>query len=150
MSTAVRALRIPFLALALTLLAGCAASGGKSVATVPPEERAQQRWDALLAGDFIKAYGFLSPGMRSESTAEAYAAQMSVRPVKWQAAEVAGAECEADDAGGLCRVTVRVTFTAPANTPGVKQLGSTTSLIERWIQVDGQWYFVSRHVALGR
>lgn len=142
-------LRLSLFALLLSLLVACAGAG-KPEAVVPPEQRAQQRWDALLAGDFTKAFSYLSPGMRSESTAEAYAAQMGARPIRWKSAEVLSADCEAEGAPGLCRVTVRVEFTAPASTPGVRRMGASTALTERWILVDGQWHFVSRSVAAGR
>lgn len=149
MQTMLAAFRLSLVAALLTVLAGCA-SADKSEEVVTPEARAQQRWDALLAGDFLKAYTYLSPGMRSEMTAEAYAAQIGARPIRWGAAEVVGAECGEEGDGNLCRVSVKVDFTAPANTPGLKRLGATTVLVERWILVDGQWYFVSRKVAAGR
>ena len=149
MSVSIRLAQRAQLVLLALLLSACAGTG-RSVTAVTPEQRAQERWDLLLAGDFVKAYEYLSPGMRSESTAEAYAAQMGVRPVKWTAAKVLGADCDSGDGEGLCRVTVKVDFTVPASIPGVKRLSSSSSLVERWIRIDGEWFHVSRGVALGR
>lgn len=135
--------------IACLLLAGCSAKLTKSAAATP-EQRAQERWDALLARDFQKAFTYLSPGMRSASTPDAYAAQMGVRPVKWKGARVLESDCTDDAAAEACRVTVQIDFTVPASIPGIKELSSTSSLSERWIRVDGVWYYVSRQVALGQ
>ncbi|GIX34526.1 MAG: hypothetical protein KatS3mg126_0305 [Lysobacteraceae bacterium] len=133
------------LSLAALLLAGCAATGARQ--DVPAEVRAQERWDALLAGDFVKAWGYLSPGARSRGSAEAYAAQMKARPVRWKSAEVLGVECPEPE---LCKVTVKVGFTAPANMPRVGKLAASSAVIEKWIRLDGQWYYVPREIGLSR
>lgn len=138
----------PGLALLLTLVAGCANSPGKPAAPPQtPEARAQSRWDALIGKDFVKAFEYLSPGARSELSPEAYASQMAVRPVRWKQAIVAGAECESEDA---CTVTVNIKFDVPSNQPSVGNMGTTAPVQERWIRLEGVWYHVPKHIALGR
>ena len=47
-------------------LTACATAPGNTGDSIA--ERAQDRWDALLAGDFETAYAFYSPGYRSTTS----------------------------------------------------------------------------------
>lgn len=139
--------------LAALLLAACATHVSKPTAqeAATPEARAQQRWDALLAKDYAKAFTYLSPGMRSGMNTENYGQQMQMRPVKWSAAKVIGSDCGDDLADKeLCRVNVEVNFSVSGVVPGVKTMDGVSVVEERWIRVDDNWYYVSRQVAIGR
>lgn len=122
--------------LAAALLAGCADNR-------PPEEivaeRAQARWDALVAGDYAAARAYYTPGFRETSTAEEFAAEMSARPVKWTAAEVFEVTCESDAA--RCEARSRVRYSTPAVMPGVGPMKSVSGSTETWIQIDGDWWY---------
>lgn len=130
-------------ALALALLAGCATSPGpRAVDERPREEvvaeRAQSRWDLLVAGRFIEAYAFLTPGARQLRSAERYEAELAGRPVKWTGAKVLETSCEAEFPA--CEVRVEVGFKVRSSLTGVGWLESRSILEERWIGLDGEWF----------
>ena len=117
---------------ALAIAAGCAAG----CAAVPAsrekaiEVRAQARWDALIAGDLVKAYEFLSPGSREVYTRENYMA--SVRAGMWKKARVERVDCAEPD---LCNVVVQIDYVyrgSPISTP----------LRETWSRSGDEWWFV--------
>ena len=101
----------------------------------PAEEivasRAQQRVDALMAGDYEAAYAFTTPGYRTAESAARYGTRWSGVGM-WRAAEVSKITC--NEAATKCMVALRVTFYA-------RQFGEqTTSLREEWLLIDGNWY----------
>jgi hypothetical protein len=122
---------------AAALLAACAGTGGPVPAEVSVEERAQERWDHLIARDFQTAWQLHSPGFREATPADEFARDMVRRPVRWLAAEVRSADCEGD----LCNVRVAVTYQAVAAPAGQRRIRMTRTLEETWIRLDGQWWF---------
>ena len=125
-------------AILLLLAAGCA-SQGNSTSTreakveLSPEQRvgqrAQARWDALLARDLTKAYGFITPGSRSTLPYELYAGRLD--PSIWRKAVFKAAQCEKE----TCNVQVTLDYV-------VGSLPLTHVLNEQWLLVDGEWWFV--------
>lgn len=118
------------------LVAGCA--GVQPAADKPADpkaavqDRAQKRWDAMVAGDFKTAYQFLSPGLREANSYESWSGSLNAG--FWKEAKVRRAECESQD---LCTVVSDVTYEHQGrriNTP----------VRESWIRVDGQWWFVQK------
>lgn len=119
-------------------LAGCATvpAGGGSAALASPEAakaavtaRAGARWEALVKNDLDRAYTFLSPASREVTSLEKYKA--TARRRQFRDGKVDSVTCEAD----ACRVRVLVTYDHP------KMKGITTPVVESWIIVDGQaWY----------
>lgn len=94
------------------------------------QERAQARWDALLAGDIEQAYTFTSPAYRSSTTLNRFQARLgsSIRRTK---ADVSKVECEPD----RCDVVVMVTYVVPQlNTENTRPLNET------WILSDDDWW----------
>ncbi len=130
-------------AIVLALLLGACATGGgerKSAGVEPPEERALARWKLLIASEAAKAYDYLSPGVRSSRTREAYAAEMTARPVRWESVARHGTPvCETPDA---CIVKVLVTYSMDVPLPNVGRVSSPSVLEEKWILIDGVWYHV--------
>ncbi|MCB1634998.1 MAG: hypothetical protein KDI37_12515 [Xanthomonadales bacterium] len=138
--------------LALSVLAGCATTGpneGRTGSTVttpmaPADaskvvmERAQSRWQALIDHRFADAYGYLTPGYRELVGSDEYQGTMGSRPVKWEHAEVSEAKCE----GEICDVKVMMRYSLTMPQPGVGRVGSFTIIDERWLVVDGQWYYL--------
>lgn len=95
--------------------------------------RAQQRADALVAGNMAGAYEFLSPGTRSTLSLEAYRA--SVVRKFWKAAKVDGVKCVDLD---VCKVDLIVTY-------DLREIKSISSrLTETWLRESGRWWFVPR------
>lgn len=135
-----RPIRLPLLALALALLAGCA-GGPATRAPADPlaalEQRAAQRWQHLIAGEFAQAYAFLSPGQRSTESEQQYVARMQGQPFKWQRADWRGADCASDEA-----CTVRMGIGYAMAMPSAGDVPAITQFNEGWIRLDGVWYFV--------
>jgi len=109
----------------------------------PPEEivaeRAQARWDALIARDYREAWKFLTPGYRETLEDFDYAAEMARRPIQWTSAEVFRVECDEDLP--RCSVQTRIEYTVPAAMPGVGSLSSRSGSVEIWLQIEGQWWY---------
>lgn len=142
-------------ALAL-LLAACAGGGGTKTAGPAPdapkaaaatgdvEARATQRWALLVGAKYAEAYDYLSPGYRATTPREQYATSLTGRPVKWLGATVTGKDCPAGEA--YCDVGVNVEYEVQSTLPGVGAIKSVGPVQERWIEIDGSWYFVPKEV----
>lgn len=139
--------------LSVVTLAGCAggpatiAPADASAATTARglEARAQQRWDYLVSGKAELAYDFFSPGYRQVEDRQTYVADLAVRPVRWTKAIVQGSQCP--EGLQVCDVTVEVHYSLNSTLPGVGKLESFSPIVERWIQTEGNWYFVPKEVA---
>lgn len=118
------------------LLGACASTG--TAKKHPVEERAQQRWDALLAPDYDTAYNFYSPGYRSANSRVEFEISQRMRKVAIISAKVESSDCSAD----ACTVTSLVQYRVASPVPGVSKWESGTQLQERWIRTDGKWWFV--------
>ncbi|MEE4173254.1 MAG: hypothetical protein V2I57_03295 [Xanthomonadales bacterium] len=124
---------------AALMLSGCA-----TVTAPPPEEavleRAQERLDLLLAEDLAGAYEYLSPGYRSGVTLPAYQREVLTRPVRWTSARAVASDCSED----VCNVRIALEFEVYAAVPGMSRFKSPGSGEERWLRIDGQWYYVPK------
>ncbi len=124
------------LAAAATLMA-CAATEPVPEQTV--EERAQERWDLLIANDQIAAWEYHSPGYREMTSAQDFAQEVRRRPVRYTDARVKSADCEED----RCTVTTAITYRVPGGPTGINQMRMTRDIDEQWLRLDGQWWFSS-------
>ena len=120
----------------IALLAAC--SDPRPAAEVV-EERAQARWEAMVARDFQAAWEYYTPGYREQMTAAEFEGEMARRPVKWTAAEVFAVDCPEDEP--RCEVRVRVDYQAQAAVPGVGMLQSKSGVTEIWLQIGGEWWY---------
>lgn len=122
-------------ALTALLLGACATQppGGSVV-----EQRAQQRWDALLASDYDTAYGFYSPGYRSSTSRVDFEISLRTRRIAWIAADVQESECSGDS----CTVVSKVRYRAASPVPGVPKWENDRRMEERWVRTNGQWWYV--------
>lgn len=118
------------------LLAACASTGDAK--KHPVEERAQMRWDALLAGDFDTAYGLHSPGFRSANSRVDFEISQRSRKVGVTVAKVTGSDCKGD----ACTVSTAVQYRVGSPVPGVSNWESSSQLEERWVKTEGKWWFV--------
>ena len=100
--------------------------------------RAQQRWDALVAKDFKKAYSYMAPSYRALVTPEAYVKKFGTGG-RWTSVAVHSAKCEAE----RCQVKVRVEANVKIPLPG-QRLGAEQHLSsyydEPWVREDGKWW----------
>ncbi len=134
MNAVVRVCALPFMSAALVVIAGCASIGPKA-----PEdavrERAQARWDALIAGRFDDAYAYLSPATRQLITPQIHRARFGAA-AGWKSAQVHQAKCDQAD---RCSVTIKITYQpallrrAPAGT-------MESSVEETWLLDAGKWW----------
>ena len=122
--------------LAASLLAGCAAFG---VAT--PErtvqERSAERWKALIAGDFNKAYGYMAPSYRAVTSLERYRSSIG-GVAAWVGAEVIRVECATDKC--IARVKIEAKPTALMHF----KANINTGVDETWLLEDGQWWLFQK------
>ena len=129
-----RAVHFIFAALTVVALAGCAGL----TSSAPPEQivrqLATQRWQALLAGDFDKAYEFATPSYRQIKSAGTYRLQKQAQLVKWISAEVVGAKCD----GPKCDLFYKLEFKplVPMKFDGNLISGNS----EVWVFEGGQWW----------
>jgi hypothetical protein len=116
-------------------LAGCAAqpetraNEPKRAETVVVE-RAQARWNALVAGKLSEAYQFYSPASR-----EAFGYEDFIRSIRlgfWKSAQVEKAVCENQDA---CVADVYIEYS-------YKGSMIRAPISETWIRKDGTWWYV--------
>jgi|APFre7841882724_1041349.scaffolds.fasta_scaffold09116_2 hypothetical protein len=123
-------------------LAACASGGGTPGAT--PEElvkkRSAERWQFLIDRKPEQAWDYLSAGVRSTQSREAYAQEMKLRPVHWLTVEPLDAEC----VKARCDLRTRLEYEITIPGTGSGPTRAPAYVYERWIEVDGAWYFVPK------
>ena len=107
--------------------------------TASIEQRSEQRWKLIIAGEFNKAFSYLSPGYRQTRVESEYAQSMATRPVRWTDAEYQDHTCSSAD---VCTVKILINFDLDLPIANVGQVASLDVLEEKWIRVDGVWYFL--------
>jgi hypothetical protein len=100
-------------------------------------ERAELRWKALISGDFEKAYQYQSPAYRAVVSMQQFKASFG-GSVAWLAARAGKVEYDEPSAAN---VTIGVEYSAGIFGGG--NYKSTRELMERWLYVDGTWWYVS-------
>lgn len=127
--------RLGFMLFAV-ILAGCAA-----FSPAPPEklvrERAQARWNALIAGEWSKAYQYMAPSYRALVEEKRYPNQFG-GGVAWVGAEVVNVACVED------RCTVRMKVSYSIVLPGHPGQVGDTHFNETWIREEGQWWMYQK------
>jgi hypothetical protein len=126
-------------------LAPVAADKGVSGAETPAQERADEevlmkrvedRWLALIDGNFRAAYEFYLPSYRAVTPFEKFRGQFG-SAVAWH---VATAEEVSYDGLEVARVRVAIeASTLPASTGDA--IRSVTRVREVWLKRDGQWWY---------
>ena len=119
-------------------LTACATSPGSDGDTI--DKRAQDRWDALLAGDYETAYSFYSPGFRSTTPMIDLAIRIRSQRVKWVSAEYKDHSCDES----VCTVNVLVGFKVAKPVRGMKEWENSTLVHEQWIKTEGQWWYLPK------
>ena len=115
------------------VLAGCASLSSKPEDIV--QRRAQERWTALLKGQFDKSHAYMTPGYRQAVPFERYRARFG-SAASWQKAEVRNVQCQPDK----CDVTVRVHTKVPVRGAPILE----SDLRETWLLEDGQWWLFQK------
>lgn len=115
-----------------------ASSGDVRVSEVDVSRRAAGRWDAIIAGDFRSAFGFLSPGMRRVVPFKYYQSKVKAAVTDWVEARVESAVCEID----VCALAIRVGFVYKGGLGLMKDQASSSLIREKWLFSDGEWWLV--------
>ena len=121
----------------LSALVACAGTSTARRDQVIPE-RAQARWDALLAGEYEKAYAYASPGYRSTASATDFEISFRARRFQYTSAEYLSHGCEA----AVCMVKINVGYSVVRPVPGLPEWNGSSVIEERWILTDGRWWFL--------
>jgi hypothetical protein len=125
----------------VALVAGCAVSLPVSYKQTPnkgskPEEivatRAQERRAAIMARQFEKAFSYNTPSAREMLPLEVFRTRLS--GVSWNDFKVVKVACDLE----VCDVSVKIDFFVLPNLPG------SSVVEEKWILVDGEWWYVYR------
>ena len=126
--------------LLVLMLAACA---GRAVKPQSAEdlvrERAQVRWDLMIARDFDAAYKYLTPGTRLAVSVEDFKNKYRGMRVDWRSASVQAVECTTDE---RCKVKVEVAFKVVGGVQGVADLGGTQVVDETWLAAQDGWYYL--------
>ncbi|MDH4282116.1 MAG: hypothetical protein OEV36_05655 [Myxococcales bacterium] len=95
-------------------------------------ERAQQRWDLVMKGQFERAYEYLSPASRSTLSVEAFRRQ-SAAGRWWRSMKQEKVDCRDD----TCQVTMLLEYDL------FEIKGLKTAIHETWIKDAGTWWLVA-------
>lgn len=130
-----RGLRAVALMLVVSGLAACATVPQPQEALV---ERAQARWDAIIARDYDAAYALYSPGYRSATSRTDFEIELRSRRIAWTSASYSEHSCD----GQVCTVTFDIKYTAPRPVPGMSKWDGRSSVEDTWVEASGQWWYV--------
>lgn len=131
--------RLAAAAVLIASLAACASTPRSQDDIVV--ERAQARWDAVIAGDLETAYTFYSPGFRATTSLIDYGVSMKTRKVRWTSATYKSHECDEN----RCLVNFDVGFMIGTPVPGLSVYEGSQAVEDRWIRTDGQWWYVPKN-----
>jgi hypothetical protein len=131
-----RGLRTAALMSVLSVLTACATTAPRSQEALV--ERAQARWDAILARDFDAAYALYSPGYRSATSRTDFEIELRSRRINWTSAAYREHSCD----GEVCMVTFDIEYTAPRPVPGLDRWEGKSESEDTWIRSSGEWWYV--------
>lgn len=114
-------------------LTACATLGNQSAEELV-SQRANQRWQYLVAGDFAKAYAFSTSGYRAVVTEQGFRGRVG-SAVTWVGAETINVTCSDE-----IRCVARVRLDYKPILRGRVGDKYSTHLDETWLREDGQWW----------
>jgi hypothetical protein len=134
-TSARKRLAVAGLALLITgTLTGCASLWTPKTPEQVVSQLSTQRWQALLAGDFEKAYAFAAPSFRQIKTLDYYRSARQATPVKWLASDLVRVNCSEQ----RCTVTINLESKPLVPFPFAGTIKSGVE--EIWILENGQWW----------
>jgi hypothetical protein len=101
-------------------------------------QRAQARWDAMLAGDFEKAYAYFSPGYRTTTSVTDLEISFRARRVQYTSARYTAHSCEE----AVCTVKMAVGYKVVRPVAGLQEWEGTSLIEERWVNSAGSWWYL--------
>lgn len=137
--------------LCLLAVVGCAGHLPLLESSIDPEQggwteqverqlaaRVQARWDAVIAGDYEKAYAFETPAYRSVFSMQQYRGRFG-DAVTWKGARVLSSKY---DKSHMASVSVAVEYEAVVSLAG--NIRSVRVMSEKWLYSDGAWWYISQ------
>ena len=112
-------------------------AAGSAQSASAPDVRASARWNALIKRDFAAAYQFLTPGYRATNPEAQYVDTLRNRPVQWEKQSFVDKDCASVDVCSV-RMSVGIAFEVPS----VGKQTADSFVEEKWLLIDGQWYFL--------
>ena len=122
--------------MAVVLLSACATTPASREEVI--KERAQARWDALLARDYAAAYAFYSPGYRSTASVVDFEIKIRMQRIRWTSAEYLEQQCDEN----TCTVAFQVGYRVGAPVPGVSVWNGYQVIKDQWIKTSGEWWYL--------
>jgi hypothetical protein len=140
-----RGLAGALLLLALGLIAGCASgpTWDENQREVL-EQRVRERWQALEARDFDKAWEFNTPNYRARFSKQLYAKKFSYA-VEWELTGVEIVNYDSDAAVASVVARVMSEPTKHTSSASVAIGAIPNNLRERWIFAEGQWWYSANY-----
>lgn len=115
-------------------LVGCAQMAALLTSEEAVRLRAQTRWDAVVAGDWGKAYTYSTSAYRD--SVDLYGFRRSHDGfVKYKGAEVLAVTCEEAES---CKVRIRINFSTAFSHEGFGD--SSTDIEDVWVKEAGEWW----------
>jgi hypothetical protein len=131
-----RALLWPVLCLAMTISACANLDAAKPEDMV--RQRATERWQALVKGEFIRAYSYNAPGFKAVVTADAFRNKFG-GAVVWLGAEVVSVNCEDSN---KCIAGIKLEFKPALSARKIEPM--VNYFDETWLRDEGQWWFFQK------
>ncbi|WP_157484945.1 hypothetical protein [Gilvimarinus polysaccharolyticus] len=122
-------LKVGLSSLGILMLVGCASNLTKTP-ELAVSDRAQTRVDALMMGDYEKAYKFTTPGYRSSFPLNRYKSSY-LGASGWTFAKVNNVQCDES----VCNVTIDIRYKSAYASGEI-----ASQLTEKWISIDDKWW----------
>ncbi|MFC1605858.1 hypothetical protein ACFL33_03225 [Pseudomonadota bacterium] len=126
------------LMVSLVVLAGCATTSPTAARDTLIQQRAQARWDAILARDYATAYAYATPGYRSATSATDFEIDLRSRRVQYTSGAYKDHSCEE----AACTVRILVGYKVARPVAGLSEWNGNSLLEEQWVFSQGEWWFL--------
>ncbi|MCP4433564.1 MAG: hypothetical protein GY806_21510 [Gammaproteobacteria bacterium] len=101
-------------------------------------QRAEDRWQALIAWDMEKAYAYLSPGTREAMPLPVYMKKQAVSPFQMTDAVVKNTQCGEQ----VCTLKMELRYIYNGTVAAMRGQEDITRITEKWIEADGNWFYM--------
>jgi len=125
----------------LFVLSGLILSACQQAETIDDiDQKALDRWQALIAGDYEQAYSYIAPSHRQLENLKSYQSRMATArfSIDWQEASFVKKDCTEL----TCEVTMEIQYLFKFQKRSLGETQGTTTVKENWIKSDNKWYFL--------
>lgn len=104
------------------------------------DRKAVERWQAVIDGDYKKAYDYLAPSHRQLENINSYESRMATArlSIDWQEVEFVKKDCQEL----TCEVTINMTYVYKFPKRSMGETKGKTTIKENWIKSDNTWYLL--------